>query len=239
MRAVKITLGKNAGPTDHARLESLAETWGLSAVDRADLAPDDVALVVGRDGLRLVRGGVYRRWHPGMLHTLREADCAHPWIRLSGLQRGDSVFDGTLGLGTDATFLAEWTGRRVIGCEVVPVLALLASEGLAAVDVEVRCGDSLDALRAMPDRSVDLVIADPMFQQVDDDASASLDLVRWVADPKPVDRVWVDQALRVARRAVVLKDRARGGLLERLGAPVIHDKTRRAARYGAWPITGS
>lgn len=239
MRAVKITLGKNATPADRGRLVALADAWGLSPIERQDLAPDDVAVVVGRDGLRLVRGGVYRRWHPGMLHTLREADCAHPWIRLSGLQRGETVLDGTLGLGTDATFLAEWTGRRVIACEVVPALALLASEGLVGVDVEVRCADSFDVLCALPDRSVDLVIADPMFPVVDDDASASLDLVRWVADPRPIDARWRDEALRVARRAVVLKDRARGGLLERLGAPVIHDKTRRAARYGAWPITGS
>lgn len=239
MSAVKITLGKHAGAAERDRLEALARAWGFAPIARSDLAPDEVAVVVGRDGLRLVRGGVYRAWHPGLLHTLREADCAHPWIRLSGLQRGDVVLDGTLGLGTDATFLAEWTGQRVIGCEVVPALALLASEGLAGVNVEVRCGDSLDVLRAMPDRSVDLVIADPMFQEIGEGASNSLDLVRWVADPRPIDAVWRDEALRVARRAVVLKDRARGGLLERLGAPVIHDKTRRAARYGAWPIRGS
>lgn len=238
MRSVSITLGANSGPAERARVASLAATWGLGVVDREQLGPDDVAVVVGRDGLRLLRGGVYRRWHPGMLHTLREADSVHPWIRLSGLQRGDSVFDGTLGLGTDAAFLAEWTGRTVVACEVVPVLALLATEGLAGAGVDVRCVDSLDALRGMPDRSVDLVIADPMFPSAGADGASSLDLVRWVADSRPIDATWRDEALRVARRALVVKDRARGGLLEQLGAPVIHDKTRRAARYGAWPITG-
>lgn len=236
MRTIPIALSSNAGAAEQARADALAVAWGLPRVDRRTLGPDDVAVVVGRGGLRIRRGDVYRQWHPGMLHTLREAGFRHPWARLSGLQPGDVVFDGTLGLGTDATFLAELTGRRVVSCETSPVIAMLTTDGLArhGVDVEVRFADSRDVLASMPDASVDVVVADPMFDTPDGSTAPSLDLITWAADGRPIDRAWIDEACRVARRAVVVKDRQGGRLLEALGAPVVHDRTPRASRYGAW-----
>jgi 16S rRNA (guanine1516-N2)-methyltransferase len=236
MRTIPIVLSSNAGQAEQARAASLSAEWGLPLADRRCVGPADVAVVVGRGGLRIRRGDVYRQWHPGMLHTLREAGFRHPWARLSGLQPGDVVLDGTLGLGTDATFLSELTGRRVVACETSPVIAMLTRDGLArhGVDVEVRFADSRDVLSALPDGSVDVVIADPMFDTPDGSTAPSLDLVTWAADPRPIDRAWVAEALRVARRSVVVKDRQGGRLLEALGAPIVHDRTPRASRYGAW-----
>lgn len=237
-----ITTSDKATDVEHARAAELARVWGFTCVPRSKMPHDEPVLVVTKVGLQLRSGGTSRRWHDGMLHAMRSAGVQHPLIRLTGLQPGDTVLDCTLGLGTDARFLAEYTRTRVVGVEVVPALALMAEEGLAKVgaDVDVRVGDALSVLRALPEGAFDLVLADPMFPKRPTDArlAPSLEHVRWAADHGVIGADWRDEALRVARKVVLVRDMVGNDLLERLEAPHTWSRRGRATRYGWWPLTG-
>lgn len=232
-----VTTSHHAGPADHARAASLAARWGWTPVPAGTAAPGP-CVVVTRAGLVLRAGGRDLRWHEGMIAARRAAGARHPWVARTGLAQGDRVLDATLGLGTDARFLAEWTGTRVAGVEVVPALAEMAREGLAAVraDVQVIVGDSADVLAGAPDDSWDLVVADPLFPEREGAVTPGLAGVRHAGDPRPVDGAWRDDALRVARKALVIRDLWGNDLLERLRAPEIHGRRDRAARYGVWRL---
>lgn len=219
---------------------ALAERWGLTFVPRDALAPDAAFLAVTRQGLRLEKEGVARAWHPAMLHAMRETGGRHPLIRLTGAAKGDTVVDCTLGLGTDARFLSEWTGTRVIGLESVPVVAAFTADGLRRVgaDVEVVCARATDWLAAQPSGSVDVVVADPMFPGREGTKNNSLDPIRWAGDHRPLDVAWRDEALRVARKAVVVRALWADDLLDRLEAPWRDGKKTRITWYGCWRPDG-
>ncbi|WP_018133359.1 class I SAM-dependent methyltransferase [Effusibacillus pohliae] len=153
-------------------------------------------------------------------------------IEKSGLQRGDSVLDCTLGMGADAIVFAHAAGPhgKVVGIERSPVLAVLVREGLctwksdvpefdqAMRRVQVRTGDHLDSMRALPDQSVDVVYFDPMFRVTVADAH-SFQPVRLLSVPDPLSPEAVQEAKRIARKSVVLKERPSSGEFERLGFP--------------------
>jgi hypothetical protein len=123
----------------------------------------------------------------------------------------------------------------VFGIEVSPALAVWVAEGLRRLDleparrIEVRVGDHETALASLPDRSFDAVVFDPMFRHARAEP-AGFDLLRRLADPRPLSRAALDRACRVARRRVVVKDGAPGWDLARLGlAPL--PSARGAHRY--------
>jgi hypothetical protein len=232
-----VSTSRRGRDVEIARAHELAATWGLTYVPRAELPHDARFLAVTRDGLRLELDRKPRAWHPAMLHAMRETGARHPLIRLTGATRGDTVVDCTLGLGTDARFLSEWCGTRVIGLEVSPAVAAWTAEGLAGVgaDVEVVLTDAASWLARQPSKSVDVVMADPMFpERPSGTAGNSLDPVRWLGDHRPLDLAWRDEALRVARKAVIVRTLWADDLLERLGAPIRDGKKTRITWYGCW-----
>ena len=155
------------------------------------------------------------------------------------IRPGDLVVDATLGLGADALAVAAAAGPtgRVIGLEASPALAALVDEGLRRLDaeparrIEVRVGDHLALLEGLPPRSHDVVLFDPMFRHARL-APDGFDLLRALADPRPLTLAALAAARRVARRWVVVKDGAPGWDLARLGlAPLA--SARGAHRYHA------
>lgn len=229
-----VTTSARANPALRERAAALASRFGWRVVAPQD-APAD-CVVVTRVGLRLRVGGRDHRWHPGMLHALEDAGSKHPIIRMTGLKPGDTVIDCTLGLGTEAAFCAGWTGVEVLAFESVPAIAIWAQEGLAGRGVRVRIGDALDGLAAMADRCADVVMADPLFEV--GGAGHGLAAVRAAGERGLDAERWLTQALRVARRAVLLKDGVTegDGLLERLGAPAVAARRGRRARWGCWRL---
>jgi 16S rRNA (guanine1516-N2)-methyltransferase len=197
--------------------------------------------------------GGARRWAPGMgalrakrLRALRAHGASapdpterDPFLEAAGLRAGDAVLDCTLGLGADALVAATAVGARgkVVGIEVSPALAAWVAEGLrrldddAAARIEVRGGDHEAILETLPERSFDVVLFDPMFRHARAEP-AGFDLVRRLADPRPLSPAALARARRVARRWVVVKDGAPGWDLARLGlAPL--PSARGAHRYYA------
>jgi hypothetical protein len=157
----------------------------------------------------------------------------------AGLGAGDAVLDCTLGLGADALVAAAAVGPggRVLGLEASRLLAAWVAEGLgrlpdpAARRVEVRAADHAEALASLPDRSFDVVLFDPMFRHPRAEPPG-FDLVRRLADRRPLTPEALARARRVARRWVVVKDGAPGWDLARLGLVPL-PSSRGAHRYFA------
>jgi 16S rRNA (guanine1516-N2)-methyltransferase len=151
-------------------------------------------------------------------------------IEASGAEKGDRVLDCTAGLATDSIVFSFVVGPegRVTAVESQAPVYILIREGLsryvthldafneAMRRIEVRHAGHLDVLRSMDDNSVDIVYFDPMFRQPIDDSSA-IQPLRHVANPDPLSIEAVEQAKRVARKSVVLKEHRDGGEFDRLG----------------------
>jgi hypothetical protein len=218
-------------------------TWSLLEVAQA--AEADALLVLGAHASLWV-GGAEERWNPGMgaLRAKRlaigEQVTGDSFLAAARLRPGEAVLDCTLGLGADALVSSAAVGAagRVVGLESSPALAAWAGEGFrllpgeAASRVEVICADHLVWLHAAPDRSFDVVVFDPMFRSARP-GPPGFDLLRSLADPRPLSREALDRARRVARRGVLVKDGTPGWDLARLSLTPL-DGRRGAERLYAW-----
>lgn len=172
-------------------------------------------------------------FHPSMAHVriknLRHGASDH-LIEALGAKSGMSILDCTLGLGSDAIVESFSVGEvgRVVGLEASPVIFGVVRFGLAhyagendAVTsamrrVEVVHADYMDYLASLPDDSFDAVYFDPMFRHPLT-KSASMHPLRAFADMRPLSHEAIGEALRVARRRVVMKENSMSREFERLG----------------------
>ncbi len=221
---------------------ALAERFGLRLVDRRD---DSLAalrkkfqteqiLVVSAKGARMeTTSNPPFFFHPNnaafRIKRLERGD-TDTMLSVCQIHPGDAVLDATLGLGADAIVFAHAVGPagRVVGIESEAVIACLVEDGLrhwakasdslrqAMQRVEVKVGHHLEVLRTQPDRSFDVVYFDPMFE-VAVNSSTGLQGIRHYANADALAQEAVDEALRVARRRVVLKEGKAGKLYERFG----------------------
>jgi 16S rRNA (guanine1516-N2)-methyltransferase len=255
---VRLAVTTVVGPTPSilAAAREAAERHGVPFVSRGAAGLGAVAGEARADALLVLGGhaalwldGAEHRWNPGMgaLRAKRlargETSTREPFLAASGLLPGDAVLDCTLGLGADALVAAGASGERgrVVGLESSPLLAAWVDEGLrrlglaAARRVEVRSADHGAFLATCPERSFDVVVFDPMFRHGRAQAPI-FEVVRRLADPRPLDPAALERARRVARRWVVVKDGAPGWDLARLGLaplPSARGAKRLYARVGA------
>jgi hypothetical protein len=254
---VVVTTPLRPSRQDEQQAREAAGRHGLPFVARgqapleATLASAGAAggLVLSASTAILAAGGSSQRWSAGMgllrmRRTLARLDGRpvsptdrDPFLEAAGIRPGDAVLDATLGLGADALVAAAACGPsgRVVALEASPVLAAWVAEGLHRLDVpparriEVRAVDHLAALRALPARCFDVVVFDPMFRHARAQPGG-FDLLRALADARPVRAEAVAEARRVARRWVVVKDGAPGWDLARLGLTPLAS-ARGAHRY--------
>ncbi|WP_067931267.1 class I SAM-dependent methyltransferase [Alicyclobacillus kakegawensis] len=188
------------------------------------------------------------RFHPGMAWLRLQAmeqGRADRLLTAAGIAPGDTVLDATLGMGVDALVLAAGVSDtgRVVACESSFVLARTFTWAIrerhgyeprlakALARIEVQECEHGEWLSSLPDDSVDVVYFDPMFRRAPD-RTTPLDVIRPFASPQPLsDRAW-REACRVARKAVVLKERPRSGEFERFG--ILPDKPSARFAYGVW-----
>ncbi|WP_054712079.1 class I SAM-dependent methyltransferase [Bacillus sp. JCM 19041] len=140
-----------------------------------------------------------------------------PLIETAQLSEGDVVIDASLGMGADAVMaqLAVGKSGKVIGLEADHRIAVIVAHGLqswtdadaffinAMRRVQVKQCDSLHFLKKAADNSADIVYFDPMFETKID--SPGLAGMRKFACYQPLSLEMVQEAKRVARRAVVFK----------------------------------
>jgi len=237
-----ITTGSAAAEEWVKRAVSLAEDTGFKYVPREstsltkliERAGESVALVVLEGGARLVRPGYPPiEYHPSMGYVRvkrvikGERD---PMLEAAGMQAGDSVLDCTAGFGSDSLVFAVKAGLegRVTALESSMDLAVLLKEGLnnyvtgleevnqAMRRIEVKHGYHLDVLREMPDDSVDIVYFDPMFREPLLD-SAAINPLRAFANGDALCMDSIQEAVRVARKSVLLKEKWCSPEFARLG----------------------
>ncbi|MBW5448197.1 SAM-dependent methyltransferase [Cohnella sp. CFH 77786] len=194
----------------------------------------DGVLVVAPDGLKYVsvdRPPLF--FHPSMgLIRVKRLIRGEPdaMIGISGALPGDSILDCTAGLASDAIVFshAVGAGGQVTAIEASPLLYAVVREGLqtartglpeadeACRRIAVRLGDHAEVLRSLADRSVDIVYFDPMFERPVQ-ASASLLPLRSHARHDPLSEETVREAVRVARKSVLLKNAGGSAEFSRLG----------------------
>jgi SAM-dependent methyltransferase len=236
-----ITTAIRARPEEIRQARVLSASLGYPYVPRGRLNLDDLcrqwdaagAVVVTRERLILRLAGKEFFFHPGLaqlrIRALR-AGKTDQMVKAMGLRAGDRVLDCTLGLAADALVAAYVVGDsgRVVGLEAVPVVGTLVRYGLkryrpgdAAVAaalrrVEVVVADHREYLPTLDGESFDVVYFDPMFR-IPLRRSSSLEPLRPLAEHAPLEPGSVAEALRVARRRVVLKERRGSPEFDRLG----------------------
>lgn len=257
-----VTTPRRPSEGDVAEAHRVAARLRLPYVERRNRSLDRLAaersaaallLVAERDRALWLPGlGAPWRFHGGLavlrIRRLEAGGDRDPFLAACDLRPGDRVLDCTGGALADALVAAWAVGPegRVDAIEASPLLCEVIAHGAArirfgeptidaALDrIRVLAGDHLDHLRRLGSGSYDVVYFDPMFRETTH-APPGFDVLRALADPRPLSREALEEACRVARRRVVLQDRKAGGELERLGLaelPVIsrHARTRFGAR---------
>jgi 16S rRNA (guanine1516-N2)-methyltransferase len=135
---------------------------------------------------------------------------------------------------------------KVIAMEASAVLHAVVREGLQAyvtglpdVDNAMRTiqtlhGNHEDILQRMEDKSADIVFFDPMFERPIS-TSSNLIPLRTQAYRELLTEIAVKEAIRVARKKVILKDRRDSGQFQRLGFNQVRMTTSSVA-YGVIAI---
>ncbi|HEY2493518.1 MAG TPA: class I SAM-dependent methyltransferase [Paenibacillus sp.] len=237
-----ITTGSADSDALVTRAKALSVLTGFTYVPRRNTSlsklvqahSDSIVLVVLENGARLVRPGFpTMEYHPsmGFVRAKRllkgEPD---PMVEAAGMVTGDTVLDCTAGLGSDALVFAVKGGSegKVIAIESSEHLSTLLTEGLrhyvtgveevnkAMRRIEVRLGHHLDILQEMADNSVDIVYFDPMFREPIMD-SAAINPLREFANSDALSLAVIEEAKRVARKSILLKEKWGSPEFERLG----------------------
>jgi hypothetical protein len=161
-----------------------------------------------------------------------------PFIDASQLTEGMSVLDCTLGLGSDAIVASFVVGNegRVIGVEGQKYLAYMVNQGLcnwksgpsgmdaAMKRIRIVHSQSLDYLKSLPNGSVDCIYFDPMFEETILESDGIKGLSQF-AIHNDLTSEMMNEALRVARKRIILKDHYKSSRFEKYGFKVIRRKT--------------
>jgi hypothetical protein len=141
-----------------------------------------------------------------------------PFLQATKLTSGMSILDCTLGLASDSIVSSVAIGKygKIVGTEGNRFLAYLVSEGLSNWDsglaemneamrrISVFSIDHLEYLRNEKENAFDVVYFDPMFESKID--SDGINAIRKMAVYRSLDEETIEEAKRVAKKRIVLKD---------------------------------
>ncbi|WP_280768892.1 class I SAM-dependent methyltransferase [Salipaludibacillus daqingensis] len=164
-----------------------------------------------------------------------------PIVSICNVEEGDVVVDATLGLGSDAQLASLATGEKgkVIGLESSPIVAHIVSEGLSTYEssfqplneamrrIEVLHVNHLTWFQSQQTNSVDIVYFDPMFE-TEVEKSHGFDPIRHISSAQSLSLEVINEAKRIARKRVILKDHFKSLRFKTLG---FHVDVRRSATY--------
>ncbi|KPB06581.1 class I SAM-dependent methyltransferase [Bacillus sp. CHD6a] len=161
-----------------------------------------------------------------------------PFLKATELKEGMSFLDCTLGLASDSIMASLATGEKgkVCGIEGNEVLAYLVKNGLASWDTDYKSlenamrrikviqGKHQEILSNLPDKSIDVVYFDPMFD-IEIQASNGIAPLRKIAITDPLNEQTLQEAKRVAKNRVVLKDHWESEKFANFGFTVLKRKS--------------
>lgn len=171
----------------------------------------------------------FKRWKQGE----RE-----PFLEATALKTGDQFLDCTLGLGSDCLMASLEVGEKgkVTGVEKSAISAFLFRNSQFHTDlgdpllnealqrIEFFEMDALDYLTQLPSDSMDVVYIDPMFEKRIEEAT-NFRTHQLIAKHDALSDIWVREALRVAKKRVVLKAHFRSEWFELYGFTRLARKT--------------
>ncbi|MBE3596163.1 MAG: class I SAM-dependent methyltransferase [Hydrogenibacillus sp.] len=240
---------------------AIAARYGLTWLPRRRMsiralmreAGAGLLFVYGQNGLALYdSGGTVYRYHPGTavvrIKRLMNGN-TDLMVEFARLRPGDRVFDATAGMAHDALVAAFVVGPEgeVMAVEKSRVLYILVDHGLKTfdgVDGAVRAamrrirlvhGDHAELLPKTPPGSFDVVFFDPMFRRPVGRAVDATPEIHHFGDRAPLSDAAFDAACRVARRAVIVKERPGSDVFRRFGLEV-HPR-RASFTYGRLDAT--
>ena len=161
-----------------------------------------------------------------------------PYLVAGDISTGSTVLDCTLGLGADAIVASFAVGEsgKVVALEDNRFIAYLVAHGLKTWEdgddrilqamrrIEVKQIHHYEALKQMADHSVDVVYFDPMFDESILESNGIRELTHLAATHSLSEKI-IQEAKRVARKRVVLKDHFRSPRFEQFGFNVCKRKT--------------
>jgi 16S rRNA G966 N2-methylase RsmD len=223
--AVKLASELNADfvPRSNKTIRALYASW----------ATDEIIVVSPREVRLMLEGQQPFYFHPSMaLVRLKRLMSGgnDTLVSVSGVTQGDTVLDCTAGLCSDSLVFSYVVGGKgqVVALEASKALHVVVREGLqiyetgiADVDLAMRAirtvhGRHQQYLAEMEDDSFDIVYFDPMFERPVTTSSSMIPL-RSQALRESLSAEAVREAVRVARKKVVLKDHRDSGQFDRLG----------------------
>jgi 16S rRNA G966 N2-methylase RsmD len=213
------------------------------SIAQVQIQEKDSCMVVGKERLELFPYGEMEPFffHPNsaMFRIKRLQRGEHdPFVDACQLNKGMSFLDCTLGLASDSIVASFQVGRegKVIGVEAEKYLCYIVQNGLktwksevpvideAMRRVEVHHQFCYEFLKSLPTESVDTIYFDPMFEQgiLESDGIQAL---AQLAVYHSFQSEWIDEAIRVSRNRVVLKDHYQSKRFSEFGFEVIKRKT--------------
>lgn len=234
--------GRTTARRDRSIRDVLSEE-GADVVVVADRQPVLYTRDSEDDGLYFHPSFAWQRiaqWRKGELERL---------LLATNIHLGDTIVDTTLGRGTDTLVFAAAAGAdgHVIGIDGSWPLLRLFEDALVngspwysdtlerlregAAPITLCYLDHAEWLSEQPDDSVDVVYFDPMFRHATKRRS-EVETVRSFANSSPIGDVAWREAQRIARRAVVLKERPGFGQFERFRLQP--DRPHGRTAFGVW-----
>ena len=208
----------------------------------------DNILIFTKDGLKAhtSQGDLFFHLNMAQLRILNlNRNQKDHMVEAMDLKPKMSVLDCTLGLGTDATVASYIVGEngKVVGLESATLIYLITKYGLAnfnhdniAINHSLRRIESfnlhyLDYLKAQGDNSFDIVYFDPMFRKPIQD-SANFKPMRAIANMEQLPSEALLEALRVAKKRVVIKETKDSMEFKRLNISQIYGGKYSSVSYG-------
>lgn len=223
-KAFSIEIGVNYTARDKKSLEKIMFEQNTEEI-----------VVVEMERVKYFKKGIKQPFffHPSIavlrINRLKQGD-NDLMVQLANLKPGDSFLDCTLGMATDSLVASYIVGPegRVVGLESQPIIAILTKAGLIKgwhldhdidaamkrIEIEMIC--HYEYLKALPDNSFDIIYFDPMFRY-GVTKSVPFNPIRSLANPSPITQKTIEEAKRVARRKVILKENMKSDEFERLG----------------------
>lgn len=199
----------------------------------------DYLLVVEKD--KIVMKGINSElfWHPNMaelkIKSIKKGN-KEAIMDATKLKSGDKILDCTLGLAGDSIVFSTIVGNKgeVVGLEINKYIAYITNSGLKNYDDNIKVVNSSyeDYLKNQKDNSFDIVYFDPMFKEPNK-KSTSINSFRVFAEHKGLTKDILNEALRVCKRRVVIKERRGINDFDNLGIDKVYGgKKEGAIIYG-------
>ncbi|MDD2401959.1 MAG: class I SAM-dependent methyltransferase [Clostridia bacterium] len=209
----------------------------------------DYLLVVEKEKV-ILKGETTLFWHPSMavprLKALRNGNI-DSMIEAMDLKVNYNILDCTLGMAADALVSAFAVGikGKVTGLEANKYIAFITKWGMdnfAGQNTHIKeLFPRINAiniryenfLEKQADNSFDVVYFDPMFRR-GFHRSNSINAMRPFAEHQALNIEIIEEALRVAKYRVVLKESSSSSEFERLGCKEIMGGKYSHLAYGVW-----